>query len=107
MHDEHLAVVETRQEIFRAPVESLDFPPFEPLGEALGQREAQILAPLLDARELVADQDWLKAPSHRLDLWKLRHGLSLIAAQKAAPLQCNNSLILGLALLSASHVGRP
>jgi hypothetical protein len=75
MHDENLAIVEPRQEIFRAPVESLDRPPLEPLGEVLRQRKAQIFPALLDARERIADQDRLKALPHGFDLWKLRHGI--------------------------------
>ena len=75
MHHQHLAVVEPRQEIFGAPVERLDRPARQPLAEALGQREAQIGPPLLDARERVADQDRRQSPAHGLDLWKLGHGL--------------------------------
>jgi hypothetical protein len=75
MHDENLAIVEPRQEIFRAPVESLDRPSLEPLGEVLRQRKAQVFPALLDARERIADQDRLKALPHGFDLWKLRHGI--------------------------------
>jgi hypothetical protein len=48
----------------------------------LGQRKAQIAAPLLDARERVADQDRLKSSAHGLDLGKLRHDERHIALQK-------------------------
>ena len=82
MHDENLAIVEPRQEIFRAPVESLDLPPLEPLGEVLRQREAQVFPALLDARELIADQDRLKAPAYGLDFWKLRHALITLPQRK-------------------------
>src|SRR4029078_10977432 len=73
MHDQHLAVVEAREQVFGTPVECLDSPALEAVGETYGQRKAQIAAPLLDARETIADKDRLEAQTHRFDLRQLRH----------------------------------
>ena len=98
MYDQHLAVVQPCQEIFRAPVERLDLSPGQPLGETLGKGKAQIFPPLFDPRERIPDKDRLKAPSHGLNLRKLWHRPYRNAEE--APLRCNNSLILALRLLS-------
>ena len=68
-------------------------------GKCFGKRKAQILAPLLDALETIADQHREKAHAHGLDFGKLRHQTRLPQC-KTIPLQCNNSLNSGLALLS-------
>ena len=57
MHHQHLAVVEPGKQIFGAPVERVDRSPAQALREVLRQRKAQVMAPLLDARKAVADQD--------------------------------------------------
>ena len=88
MHHQHLAVIEPREQIFRPPVERLDLPPSKPFAEALGEREAQVGAPLLDVRERVADQDRLKAPAHGFDLRKLWH--EYFAMQKG--LRCSATI---------------
>jgi hypothetical protein len=61
MHHQHLAIVEPRQQILGAPVERIDLSPLQALSEVLRQRKAQVMAPLLDARKAVADQDRRKA----------------------------------------------
>ena len=68
MHHQHFAVVEPGEQIFGAPVERLYLPPGQPRAEILGQRNAQIGAPLLDARERVADQHGLQSPAHGFHL---------------------------------------
>ena len=73
MHHQHLAVVEPGEQVLRPSVERLDLPPGEPLGEIDGERKAQILAPLLDAREAIADQHRLKAHPHGFNLRKFGH----------------------------------
>jgi hypothetical protein len=75
MHDQHLAVVEPRQEIFRAPVERIDLSPAQALSETLRQRKAQVAAPLLDARKAVTDENRRQPQSDRLDLRQFGHQL--------------------------------
>ncbi len=103
MHDQHLAVVEPGEQIFGPPVERLDLAPCQPLAEALGQRKAQIGAPLLHARERVAHEDGLQAPAHGLHFRQLWHGVPAYCSAEETSLQCNNSLNWGLRLLSASQ----
>ena len=79
MHDEHLTVVEPHQQIFGATIERLDAPSFQPLGKMGGEGKAQILAPLLDRGEPMADENRAQSPPHGLDLRQLRH---------EAPTQC-------------------
>ena len=73
MHHQHLAVVEPGEQIFGAPVERVDRSPAQALREVLRQRKAQVIAPLLDARKAVADQDRRKPQSHRLHLRQFGH----------------------------------
>jgi hypothetical protein len=74
MHHQHLAIIESRQEIFGAAVERLDPPSLKPLREVLRQRKAQIPAPLLDAREAIADENGRQSEADRFDLRKFGHG---------------------------------
>jgi len=57
---QNLAAVEVDQDVLGAPVQALDPAPRQALGETLGQREAQVLAALLDAHETAPAQ-------HRLE----------------------------------------
>ena len=61
VHGQHLAVVEMDEDVLGAPVEPLDRAPREPLGEALGQRKAQVRAALLHAHEAAPAQHRLEA----------------------------------------------
>jgi len=49
--DEHLPAIEMHQNVLGAAIEALDLAPREALGEAVGQRKAQVLAALLHAHE--------------------------------------------------------
>jgi len=73
MHHQHLAVVEACKQVFRAPLKRIDLPPLKSLCEMLGQREAQIAAPLLDARKAVPDENRCKPQSDRLHLRQFGH----------------------------------
>ena len=84
VHHQGLAAVERRQQVLRAPFQSLDARAGQPLDETLGQRKAQVRAARLDAGQPRAGQDGLKAPAHGLDLGKLGHG-----AMHSAPRSLN------------------
>ncbi|CAM5218925.1 hypothetical protein BTHI11S_00856 [Bosea thiooxidans] len=68
MHDQRLAVVEIRDQVFGAPRQRLDAPPRQPLGEPFRQRKAQIGPTLLDAGEALARHGGLQPAPDGLDL---------------------------------------
>ena len=106
MHDQHLAVVEPRQEIFRAPVERLDLPPVKPLGEALGQRESADLSASARRARTHCRPGSAQGPVARSRPQEALASPHYRSAEEA-PLRCNNSLILGLSAIVPSHVRGP
>jgi hypothetical protein len=73
MHDQHLAAREMSAEVLRAALEPLHALTDQPRDEAVGEREAQVGAALLDTRQTVADERRLQAAPHRFHLWEFRH----------------------------------
>jgi hypothetical protein len=68
MHEEDIVVVEIGQKIFGAARQGPDAPTFQPRGEPLRKRKAQIGAALFDAGETCADHRRLQTAPHRFDL---------------------------------------
>jgi hypothetical protein len=73
-----------RAQVLRPPLEALDTPADQQLGEARGKREAQVGAALLDAHQNAADEHRLEPAPYRLDLGEFRHGPILTAAMAPA-----------------------
>ena len=77
MHDQHHAVVEIGEEIFRPPAERDDRAAGEAAGEAGGKGNAQIGPALLDLEEGGALHDRGKAAADRLDFRQFGQGPTL------------------------------
>ena len=74
MHHQHVAGGEIGEEIFCASAEAFDGLPFEPRGEILRQRPAQVAAARLDLGEARAFHDGRKPAAHGLDFGQFGHG---------------------------------
>ena len=78
MHDQHHAVVEVGDEIFRPPAKRDDPAAGEAAGEAGGKGNAQIGPALLDLHEAGALHDGQKAAADRLDFRQFGHRFTLL-----------------------------
>jgi hypothetical protein len=74
MHQQHLAGGDIRQQVFRPPADAADGLPFQPVGEVLRERKAQVRTARLDAHEARTFHHRLQAAAHGFDLGKLGHG---------------------------------
>ena len=79
MHEQDLARVEIGEQVFGAAAEPGDGAALEPRREIPGQRPAQVAAARLDLVETRAVHHRLESATHRLDLGKLGHALTLRA----------------------------
>ena len=78
MHEQHRAVVELGEQIFRAAAERRDAPPGEPRGKAARERKAQVGRAAARRRSIVgALHDRRQPAAHRLHLRQFRHSLPL------------------------------
>ena len=77
MADQHLAVVEMDQDVFRPAVDALDPPAGETLGEAGRQGKAQIRAALQHPDQPPPLQSGGEPAADGLDFRQLRHGANL------------------------------
>ena len=68
-----LAVVQFREDVFRAPREAQNAPALQPRREPLRQGKAQLRPALLDALEPPARKRRRQPPHHRLDFRQFRH----------------------------------
>ncbi len=84
MHDDDRAVVEIDEEIFSAPTEGLDDPAIDPGFEIVGQRNPEVSAAHVDARDSLALQRNLQAAANRLDFGKLGHDRSIVVRPRGA-----------------------
>ncbi len=73
MNDQGFGAIQIDKQVFRPPPQLLHLTAGEPLGEVRRQRDTQIRAARLHARQAMARQDGLEAPSNGFDLWKFRH----------------------------------
>jgi len=78
VNQENPTAFEPNNQILAASLECLDRLPHElgcDLLRLVGPREARVCD--LDVLERLSDEDGLEAGPNRLDLWELRHGLSV------------------------------
>ena len=75
MDDQRLAVVEAHQHVFRAPVDCGDGAAFDLRRELRRQLDPQVLAPLDQAGDAMADHARDEAAADGFDLRQLGHGL--------------------------------
>ncbi len=68
------AVVQFRQNVFRAPVEPLDAPALQARRKLLRQGKAQVRPALFDTQEPPASKRPRQPPHHRLDFRQFGHG---------------------------------
>ena len=73
MHDEHVARGQIGKEIFGAAAEAGHRLAFQPLGEILRQRPAQIAAAHFDLDEALALHGGLEPAAYGFDFRKFRH----------------------------------
>jgi hypothetical protein len=74
MHHQHVAGRQVRKQIFGAPSEALDRLAFEPGGEILRQRPAQVAAVRDDLGEARALHHRRESAAHRFDFGQFGHG---------------------------------
>ena len=76
MRQPDLAGFQMNEQVLAAPVDALDRPAAQPLGEAHRQRKAQVGAALRHLHQAPAGKHRHEAPPHGLDLGKLGHAVS-------------------------------
>jgi hypothetical protein len=85
MHQEHLARAELGEKVLCPAGEGRHLLALQPLGESLGEGEAEIGAAQLHPRDALADDGGGEPPADCLDFGQFRHGFTIPVGSRSFP----------------------